>query len=112
MKYNGSAKELKSVKWERLRRSVLARDGYLDQEAKRYGKRIEAEHVHHIFPREYFPEYTYEPWNLISVSLQTHNKLHDRDSHRLTKKGVDLLLRTARSRGINISEEVIKVISV
>lgn len=77
---------------------------YLDQVALRYGQRIEADTVHHIFPREIFPELTYEPWNLISVSSKTHNTLHVRDSHKLTAKGYDLLKRTARARGIELKD--------
>ena len=109
MKYE-SKKGVDGIRWERLRQSVLRRDGYLDQVAKRYGKRIEAEHVHHIFPREYFPEYMWEPWNLIAVSLATHNRLHDRDSHKLTGEGYDLLLRTARKKNISVGPELRKAI--
>lgn len=109
MKYD-SRDGVDGTRWERLRRSVLRRDNYLDQVAKRYGKRIEADHVHHIFPREYFPEYKWEPWNLISVSLSTHNRLHDRDSHKLTAAGWELLSRTARKQGISVSEDLRKAI--
>jgi len=95
---------LNDKRWEDLRAFILARDNYLDQELTRYGKRIEANTVHHIFPREYFPEYRYEPWNLISLSRDTHNKLHDRTGRKLTEKGWDLLVRTARKNGIEIDE--------
>lgn len=99
-------------KWRSLREYILSRDNYLDQVAKRYGKRIEATEVHHIFPREYFPEYIYEPWNLISVSTGTHNSLHDRESHKLTADGWSLLVRTARKNGIAIVQELRKQISI
>ena len=89
-------------KWERLREFVLARDGYLDQEAKRYGRRIEATVVHHIFPREYFPEWAFEEWNLISLSNKTHDEMHDRTTHKLTAKGFELLIRTARKQNMTI----------
>ena len=94
--------ELNVNRWKRLRESVLKRDRYLDQVALRYGKRIEANTVHHIFPREFFPEYTYASWNLISVSHKTHNTLHDRDTHKLTAKGFELLQRTARRNNIEL----------
>lgn len=90
--------------WTHKREVILRRDGYIDQVAKRYGKIIEADTVHHIFPREFYPEYEWENWNLISVSKKTHNELHDRESHQLTEKGMELLRRTARKRGINIDE--------
>lgn len=91
-------------RWHNLRRYILARDNYLDQEALRFGKRVEADHVHHIFPREYFPEWRYEPWNLISLSLSNHNKMHDRSSRKLSNEGWNLLVRTARKNGIEINE--------
>ena len=99
-----SAHDLAVSRWTKLRAYVLRRDKYLDQVMLRYGKRIEANTVHHVFPRELFPQYTYEAWNLISVSHATHNKLHVRDSHKLTAKGWELLVRTARKNGIEIPE--------
>lgn len=94
-----------SPRWQALRVSVLRRDGYIDQVAKRYGKRLTADTVHHIFPREVFPEYSFQPWNLISLSGSTHNKMHIRDSHYLTTDGMQLLERTARKYKIEISED-------
>lgn len=89
-------------KWQRKRRAILRRDGYMDQIARRYGKAIEATIVHHIFPLEDYPEYALADWNLISVSLATHNRLHDRETRALTPIGVELLRRTARTRGITL----------
>lgn len=89
-----------SKKWERKRAKILRRDGYICQLSKRYGKIRQADTVHHIFPCEYFPEYQWEDWNLISVCNAEHNALHDRDTHKLTEKGMALLARTARRRGI------------
>ena len=88
--------------WTHKREVILRRDGYIDQVAKRYGKIIEADTVHHIFPRELYPQYEWENWNLISVSKKTHNELHDRESHELTEKGKELMRRTARKRGIQL----------
>lgn len=90
----------KSARWERLRASVLRRDGYMCQDAKRYGKRAEASTVHHIFPRDEFPDYAWEPWNLIALSADAHDKMHDRVTGALTDKGAELLRRTARKYGI------------
>ena len=104
-----SDKELDSKRWDRLRRQVLIRDQYLDQIQKRFGRRVGATTVHHIFPREFFPEYTFEPWNLISVSTATHNTLHDRESHLLTAKGWDLLEKTARQNGVKYDESAHEV---
>ena len=92
-------------KWIRLRDSVLRRDGYMDKESRRYGIIRPAEIVHHIFPKDEFPEYAFSVWNLISLSRQTHNEMHDRDTDELTQKGRDLLLRTARRNNIQVPEK-------
>ena len=79
-----------SPKWIKLRQSALRRDNYEDMEAKRYGKVKAAEVVHHVFPKDEFPEYAYCIWNLVSVSTSTHNTFHDRDTDELTEKGRQL----------------------
>ena len=92
----------KSARWQRLRAMVLRRDGYQCQVSKRYGKRVEATTVHHVFPREEFPEYQWEPWNLISLAGDVHDEMHDRQSGALTEKGVELLKRIARREGVKV----------
>lgn len=77
----------------------------MDVEAKRYGKVKEAEIVHHIFPKNEYPEYAYELWNLISVSRETHNKFHDRDTDELTEAGMELLRRTCRKQNMPVPEK-------
>ncbi len=93
-------------RWELLRESILRRDGYMCQYRKRYGKRVQATQVHHIFPREQFPQYQWQPWNLISLCTEAHNEMHYRKDRRLTPKGIELLRRTAMKQGI--SEDVYK----
>lgn len=77
----------KSSKWKRKRERILRRDGYKCQEAKRYGKYKEATIVHHIYPLEDYPELACMDWNLISLSSEYHNKMHDRDSKEITEAG-------------------------
>lgn len=89
-------------RWIRLRAAILRRDGYMCRESMRYGKRAEATTVHHIFPRDTFPEYQWEPWNLVSLAGDVHDQMHDRASGELTEKGAELLRRTARRQGIEI----------
>lgn len=72
----------------------MRRDGYRCQLSKRYGKSVPADLVHHIYPVDEFPEYAFEPWNLVAVSRASHNKLHDRDSDKLTAEGIALMRRT------------------
>lgn len=92
----------KLPRWLRLRESILRRDGYMCQESKRYGKRAEATTVHHIFPRDEYPEYQWEPWNLTSLSGAMHDTMHDRNTNALTEKGIELLRRTARKNGMEV----------
>lgn len=98
-------KEIKSYhepRWERLRKSALRRDKYMDQYLLRYGKMKNAEIVHHIFPVKEFPEYQYEIWNLISVTRSTHNLFHDRVTDELTEQGQEVLRRLCRKRNMEV----------
>lgn len=74
-------------KWKNKRLKILRLDGYKDQVAKMYGKSIEANTVHHIYPADEYPEYQWCDWNLISVSTATHNKLENRLTGELTELG-------------------------
>lgn len=79
--------DYKDKRWLRKREVILRRDEYLCQESKRYGKRVQANTVHHIYPVEFYPELTYVNWNLISLSDSRHNEMHDRITHEITDKG-------------------------
>ena len=81
-------------KWKYLAEKAMRRYGYTCQISKRYGKRVPAEVVHHIYPVDEYPEYAYCLWNLISLSRSAHNKLHDRENNKLTAEGVALMRRT------------------
>lgn len=76
-----------SAKWHRLREKILRRDGYMCQWSKRYGRIVKAETVHHIWPVEDYPEFEWCEWNLISLSNEAHNKMHNRESGRLSEEG-------------------------
>lgn len=91
-----------SSRWVKKREKIMRRDGYMCQYFKRLGKMRPADTVHHIFPRELFPEYAWEDWNLIALSNEAHNKMHHRDSHDLTAAGQELMWRTARKHGIAV----------
>ena len=80
----------KDKRWQDKRKAILKRDGYMCRECARYGKRIDADHVHHIYPVEFYPEYKMMSWNLISLCRKCHDKMHDRDSHELTTLGKEL----------------------
>lgn len=100
----------KSDRWQTLRRMVLKRDGYECQFALRNGRHEQADMVHHIFPREEYPEYQWQTWNLISLSNAAHNMMHQRDSHLLSEVGEDLRKETAIRMGIEGTPRTILVI--
>lgn len=100
----------KNPRWIAKRESILRRDKYMSRLAKRYGKIRPAEIVHHIFPRKDYPEYAFEDWNLISVTKGEHNRLHYRDTDKLTEEGAELLRRTARLNNIPIPEEYMQTV--
>lgn len=89
---------LKKSRWKNLRNRILRRDKYLCQYFLRYGKNIEATHVHHIFPVEIYPEYKYCDWNLISLSQKAHNIMHVRNTHELTDEGMKLQQKVEHMR--------------
>lgn len=87
-------------RWQALRARALKRDGYKCREAARYGRQVQAEVVHHIWPVEDYPEYAYCLWNLISLSASSHDAMHDRKTRKLTALGLAWKNRTPpRSTG-------------
>lgn len=94
----------KSKKWQELRAKALRRDGYTDQLLIREGKRRNATTVHHALPRERYPEYQYSLWNLVSMTDETHEALHDRRFGTLTKEGELLMQEVADKNGVKLSK--------
>ena len=92
-----------SKKWKEKRKHILLRDKWTDQVALRDGVKIEADTVHHILPREEYPQYEMCDWNMISVSQDTHKKrLHEKYTGKLTKLGKSLMYETASVQGIPV----------
>lgn len=83
-----------SYRWKKKRQHILRIDNYKDVIASRYGRSQDATIVHHIYPAEQYPEYAWCDWNLISVSIGTHNKLENRKTGELTELGKKLMMRT------------------
>ena len=96
-------------RWLDLRNSVLRAAKYVDQLMIREGKMIPADRVHHIFPREKYPEYQYCRWNLIAISNETHGRLHERVGGDLSMLGWELLMETAQKQGIPITRVIMVV---
>ena len=86
--------DYRSQRWLRLRASVLREAGYRCQYMRRFGKMREATHVHHIWPAEDYPEFAWQRWNLIALSQEAHNMMHDRATGRLSAVGEQLRRRT------------------
>lgn len=89
----------KSARWMRVRNAVLAAAGYRCQYFRRFGKWVEADRVHHIWPAEDYPEYAWCRWNMIALSMEAHNMMHDRISGKLTPLGEQLRRRTTPPPG-------------
>ena len=77
----------KTTRWEHLRVRILRRDHYRCRESARYGVDAEANTVHHVWPAEDYPEYAWEPWNLVSLTSKAHDAMHDRKTGKLTELG-------------------------
>ena len=88
----------KTPRWRRLREKILQRDGYMSVEARRYGRLVPANTVHHVWRAEEFPEYAWAPWNLISVTEEEHGSFHSKDG-RLTELGEAWRRRLRPPRG-------------
>lgn len=84
----------KNKRWRNLRKRALRRDRGFCREAARYGRRVPAKVVHHIWPAEDYPEYAYCLWNLVSLSSSAHDAMHDRDTRKLTALGLSWKNRT------------------
>ena len=90
-------------KWLRLRGCVLRRDKYMCQLCLNKNVMTQADHVHHILPREHFPEYELCDWNLISLCFRCHNEMHNRFTGELSKQGDRLMRAKAAERNIKIN---------
>lgn len=93
----------KSKAWKELRARALRRDKYTDQLLLREGKRRNATTVHHALPRERYPEYEMCLWNLVSVTDETHEALHNRQFGTLTQEGELLMQEIADKNGVKLS---------
>lgn len=77
----------KTKAWQKKTNVIKRRDGYQCQECKRYGKSVDATTIHHIYPADEYPNYVMCNDNLISLCSACHNKMHDRLTNKITKKG-------------------------
>lgn len=63
-------------RWRAMREIILRRDGYQCRECRRYGRKREAQEVHHIKPVDSYPELAFTRSNLVSLCHACHNKMH------------------------------------
>lgn len=104
-----SIKFYDSSAWKRMRSSVLLAAEYKDQLELRAGRNINADTVHHIFPRDKYPQYELCRWNLIAISNETHEALHNRITGGLSPLGFELLLETAEKNNIPLSKVILVI---
>lgn len=94
-----------SRNWMMVREKRMRKDNYECQLSKRFKPIPDlAQCVHHILPREVFPEYELKMWNLISLSNKWHNKMHDRNTGNLTEIGMQLVYIVCRERKLDYNE--------
>lgn len=77
-----------SKTWKHKRKTVMRKYNYEDQDAKRYGRIVEATMVHHIYPLTDYPELRLQSWNLLPLSNISHNKMHDRNTNKIINNGI------------------------
>lgn len=99
----------KTQRWQSLRESILRAAKYADQLEVRNGRMVPANVVHHIFPREKYPEYQWSRWNLIAISSETHERLHNRFGEDLSFLGWELLMETAAKQNIPVTRTVLVI---
>ena len=75
----------------------------MDQLELRTGKKVNADTVHHIFPVDMYPQYKWCAWNLISLTKENHELMHNRLTKRLSPFGLKLMREKAEERGIPLS---------
>ena len=102
---------INSKRWQIKRLNVLRRDQYLDQYIlRKTGRMVTANTVHHLLPKEEFPQYAMCDWNLISLSQQTHlHVVHHFRTGKLTKIGKQLMMETAIKNEIKLKEKILVV---
>jgi 5-methylcytosine-specific restriction enzyme A len=70
--------------WQRVRKTVLRRDGYCCVWCGRYGRRRPAAVVHHVKDADEYPELALMPDNLVSLCQGCHNKAHPEKARAAT----------------------------
>lgn len=90
----------KSTRWLSKRSKILRRDEYRCQECKRYGKTTSATTVHHIIPLMWCLLFNttlaLASNNLISLCNKCHDKMHDRNTNKLTALGLEWVKRMGK----------------
>lgn len=88
MAYKQVKQFYKTTRWQKKRKVVLKKYGYMCAESKRYGDGKQAELIHHIYPLEEYPELAYETWNLLPLTSARHNRFHDRNNNKVIGRGL------------------------
>lgn len=74
-RFVSSREFLCTAEWQRKRAEILRRDKYLCRHCLRYGRRRDADQVHHIVARAEAPELALTSNNLVSLCSACHTKI-------------------------------------
>lgn len=74
-----------TAKHRRWRAAVLRKDKYLCQECLRFGRRVAAQHAHHIKPRKEYPELAAVVSNGRALCAACHTKIELREREKASR---------------------------
>lgn len=81
-KPSGIRKDYHTQRWKNLRQYVMTKYNGLDiYQLYKYHRAVPADTAHHIQPAAEKPERFYSDQNLIPVSRQSHEEIHNRYKH-------------------------------
>lgn len=75
--YIASDAFLRTKRWRKFARSVMRRDGYECRKCARFGRHTgDNLIVHHVKPRDEYPELVFSPENCVTLCRRCHNAEH------------------------------------
>jgi len=86
MKYKETDPFYLTGRWKAFATKIRRRDKYTCQLCIKYGKRVEGNIIHHIKPREEYPELAYDPENCVTLCEACHNRMHPEKGRKALNK--------------------------
>jgi 5-methylcytosine-specific restriction protein A len=96
--YKGVARLYHTSRWARLREVIMIKYDHLDLYALRHKVIRPADTIHHIVPAKEDPSRFFDPTNLIPVSRESHDEIHEAyreggDARRAVEVGLRSILK-------------------